>query len=119
MTGQLLAVLRRRFPLAAQYVEAAARAGEEGRVVSHSLTDYVIPTIRDKPEIAELVCVEDEYKYSAFGAKGVGEIALISTPLAIANAVSDAIGVRCYDLPLNAEKVHFAQGGKTGHGRGD
>ena len=31
--GQLLAVLRRRFPLAAQYVEAAARAGEEGRVV--------------------------------------------------------------------------------------
>ena len=31
--GQLLAVLRQRFPLAAQYVEAAARAGEEGRVV--------------------------------------------------------------------------------------
>jgi DNA polymerase-1 len=31
--GQLLAVLRRRFPEAAGYVEAAARAGEEGRVV--------------------------------------------------------------------------------------
>jgi DNA polymerase-1 len=31
--GQLLAVLRRRFPVAAEYVEAAARAGEEGRVV--------------------------------------------------------------------------------------
>jgi DNA polymerase-1 len=31
--GQLLAVLRRRFPVAAGYVEAAARAGEEGRVV--------------------------------------------------------------------------------------
>jgi DNA polymerase-1 len=31
--GQLLAVLRRRFPAAAGYVEAAARAGEEGRVV--------------------------------------------------------------------------------------
>lgn len=31
--GQLLAVLRRRFPDAAGYVEAAARAGEEGRVV--------------------------------------------------------------------------------------
>jgi DNA polymerase family A len=35
--GQLLAVLRRRFPLAAQYVEAAARAGEEGRVVRSRL----------------------------------------------------------------------------------
>ncbi len=31
--GQLLAVLRQRFPAAAGYVEAAARAGEEGRVV--------------------------------------------------------------------------------------
>jgi DNA polymerase family A len=31
--GQLLAVLRRRFPVAAGFVEAAARAGEEGRVV--------------------------------------------------------------------------------------
>jgi hypothetical protein len=31
--GQLLAVLRRRFPRAAGYVEAAARAGEEGQVV--------------------------------------------------------------------------------------
>ena len=31
--GQLLAVLRRRFPVAAEYVESAARAGEEGRVV--------------------------------------------------------------------------------------
>jgi DNA polymerase-1 len=35
--GQLLAVLRRRFPSAAQYVEAAARAGEEGRVVRSRL----------------------------------------------------------------------------------
>lgn len=31
--GQLLTVLRQRFPAAAGYVEAAARAGEEGRVV--------------------------------------------------------------------------------------
>lgn len=35
--GQLLAVLRRRFPLAASYVEAAAREGEEGRVVRSRL----------------------------------------------------------------------------------
>jgi DNA polymerase I-like protein with 3'-5' exonuclease and polymerase domains len=35
--GQLLAVLRQRFPAAAGYVEAAARAGEEGRVVKSVL----------------------------------------------------------------------------------
>ena len=34
---QLLAVLRHRFPLAAQYVELAARAGEEGKVVRSRL----------------------------------------------------------------------------------
>ncbi|HEY7429728.1 MAG TPA: bifunctional 3'-5' exonuclease/DNA polymerase [Streptosporangiaceae bacterium] len=34
---QLLAILRNRFPLAARYVEAAARAGEEGRVVRSRL----------------------------------------------------------------------------------
>ena len=63
--------------------------------------------------------MEDEYKYSAYGAKGVGEIALISTPLAIANAVYDAIGIRFYDLPLNAEKVYFAIKEKMGHGNRD
>jgi DNA polymerase-1 len=35
--GQLLGVLRRRFPAASGYVEAAARAGEEGRVVTSVL----------------------------------------------------------------------------------
>src|SRR5580692_12020968 len=35
--AQLLAVLRRRFPRADAYVEAAARAGEEGRVVRSRL----------------------------------------------------------------------------------
>lgn len=81
---------------------------ENGRMLNNSYTDYVIPTVKDKPELAEIVYVEDEFKYSGYGAKGVGEIAFIATPLAIANAVYDAIGVRFYDLPLNAEKVYFA-----------
>ncbi len=89
---------------------------ENGRIINHSYTDYVIPTIKDKPEIADLVSVEDEYKYSGFGAKGVGEIAFIMTPLAIANAVYDAVGIRFYELPLDAEKVYFAIRRETAHG---
>jgi len=81
---------------------------ENGKMVNPSFTDYLIPTIMDKPEIAEFISVEDEYKYSGYGAKGVGEIAFIATPLAVANAVYDAIGVRFYDLPISAEKVYFA-----------
>ena len=80
---------------------------EEGRMVNDSFGDYMIPTILDKPEMEPYVMVEDEYKYSGFGAKGVGEIALISTPLAIANAVYAATGTRFYSLPLSPEQVYF------------
>jgi CO/xanthine dehydrogenase Mo-binding subunit len=97
--------------------EAVVR--KNGKIINASYTDYVIPTIKDKPETADFVSVEDEYKYSGYGAKGVGEIALISTPLAIVNAVYDAIDIRFYDLPLNAEKVYFAIKEKMDHGSRD
>lgn len=85
---------------------------ENGLMLNSSFTDYLIPTIKDKPKLSDFVAVEDEYKYSGYGAKGVGEIALIATPLAIANAVYDAIGVRFYDLPLNAEDIYFSLNNK-------
>jgi CO/xanthine dehydrogenase Mo-binding subunit len=85
-------------------------------MMNHSYTDYLIPTIKDMPEMADLVVVEDEYKYSGFGAKGVGEIAFIATPLAIANALNQALGTRFYDMPLDMEKIFFAMKEKKSHG---
>ena len=81
---------------------------ENGKILNPSFTDYLIPTIKDKPEMAEVVSVEDEFKYSAFGVKGVGEICLIATPAAIVNAVYNAIGIRFYELPQDMEKIYFA-----------
>jgi len=89
---------------------------KDGRMLNPSYTDYLIPTIKDMPEMAELVVVEDEYKYSGFGAKGVGEIAFIATPLAIANALYQAVGIRFYDMPLDTEKIYFAIREKKNHG---
>jgi CO/xanthine dehydrogenase Mo-binding subunit len=89
---------------------------KDGRMLNPSYTDYLIPTIKDMPEMAELVVVEDEYKYSGFGAKGVGEIAFIATPLAIANALYQAVGIRFYDMPLDTEKIYFAIREKRNHG---
>jgi CO/xanthine dehydrogenase Mo-binding subunit len=77
-------------------------------MLNNSLTDYLVPTIRDMPEIADYVAVEEEYRYSGFGAKGVGELVLIATPLAIVNAVYDATGVQFSELPLDREKTFFA-----------
>ncbi len=89
---------------------------KDGRMQNPSYTDYLIPTIKDMPEMADLVVVEDEYKFSGFGAKGVGEIAFIATPLAIANALHQALGIRFYDMPLDMEKVYFAIREKKSHG---
>ena len=88
----------------------------DGKMMNHSYTDYLIPTIKDMPKMEDLVVVEDEYKYSGFGAKGVGEIAFIATPLAIANALNQALGIRFYEMPLDMEKIYFAIREKKSHG---
>ncbi|MBM4330641.1 MAG: xanthine dehydrogenase family protein [Deltaproteobacteria bacterium] len=89
---------------------------KDGRMLNPSYTDYLIPTIKDMPEMADLVVVEDEYKYSGFGAKGVGEIAFIATPLAIANALYQALGIRFHEMPLDMEKIYFTLREKKSHG---
>ncbi|MEM3432556.1 MAG: xanthine dehydrogenase family protein molybdopterin-binding subunit [Candidatus Methanomethyliaceae archaeon] len=78
-----------------------------GRMINDSYTDYLIPTIKDKPDIHTLTVVEDEYKYSGYGAKGVGELLCIAVPAAILNAVYNATGVRFYQVPLSPEQVYF------------
>ncbi|MCD6428529.1 MAG: xanthine dehydrogenase family protein [Desulfurococcales archaeon] len=80
---------------------------EKGRLLNPDLTDYVVPTAMDVPEIAKPVYVEDLFKYGPFGAKGVGEMALIPAPAAIANAVSHALGIRITKLPITPEALYF------------
>ena len=69
-----------------------------------SMKDYYIPTIADVPEIVPII-VESAEPSGPFGAKGVGEPALIPTAPAILNALADALGQRIYDLPANLERV--------------
>jgi len=76
----------------------------QGRVLNPSLTNYLIPTAADTPEIVPII-VEDPYPDGPFGAKGVGEPGAVPTAGAIANAVFDAVGVRITRLPITAERV--------------
>jgi CO/xanthine dehydrogenase Mo-binding subunit len=69
-----------------------------------SFVNYLIPTSRDIPEVIP-VLVEDAEPTGPFGAKGVGEPALIPSAPAILNAIADAIGQRIFDLPANLERV--------------
>ena len=69
-----------------------------------SFVNYLIPTSKDVPEVIPMI-VEDQEPSGPFGAKGVGEPALIPTTPAILNAIADAIGERIYHLPANLERV--------------
>lgn len=71
---------------------------------TENLHDYLIPTIGDIPPIETLI-VEVEDPHGPFGAKGLGEHALIPTAPAILNAIRDATGARVERLPATPERV--------------
>lgn len=77
---------------------------DKGTILNPGLSNYLIPTIADVPEIISLI-TEDEEDTGPFGAKGVGEPPLIPTAPAILNAVSNALGIRFTELPLTPEKI--------------
>ena len=81
---------------------------DNGQLINPNFVDYVLPSPGDMPDVIEPIIVEIPHKNGPFGAKGIGETALIPVAPAIANAVFDAVGVRIRDLPIKAEKIFLA-----------
>jgi CO/xanthine dehydrogenase Mo-binding subunit len=74
---------------------------------TENLHDYLIPTFGDVPEI-ECFLVEDREPLGPYGAKGIGEPALIPTAPAILNAIHHATGVWVRRLPATPDRVRAA-----------
>ncbi len=74
---------------------------------TENLHDYLIPTFGDMPRI-EVIIVEDPEPLGPFGAKGIGEPALIPTAPAILGAIYQATGVRITRLPATPDRVRAA-----------
>jgi CO/xanthine dehydrogenase Mo-binding subunit/aerobic-type carbon monoxide dehydrogenase small subunit (CoxS/CutS family) len=69
-----------------------------------NLHDYLIPTAGDVPPI-ESILIEEASPAGPFGAKGIGEQALIPTAPAILNAIHDATGARIRRVPATPDRV--------------
>ena len=82
-------------------------AYDNGQLINPNLVDYVLPSLGDMPPVIDPICVEVPDRNGPFGAKGIGESALIPVAPAIANAIYDAVGVRIKDLPIKAEKIYL------------
>lgn len=88
---------------------------EEGRVVNPTFMDYKIPCAQQIPEIVSIP-VEVPLPEGPFGAKGIGELAVVGIAPAVGNAIYDALKVRIKDLPLFPERVLSAIEEQTGNG---
>jgi 2-furoyl-CoA dehydrogenase large subunit len=77
---------------------------DDGSFISGTFADYLLPTTMEVP--APLILhFESPSPFTPLGAKGVGEGNCMSTPVCIANAVADALGVAEIDLPLSPSKL--------------
>jgi xanthine dehydrogenase YagR molybdenum-binding subunit len=76
-----------------------------GRPMNHNLAEYHVPVNADVHAIDVIFVHEKDDLINPLGVKGVGEIGIVGTAAAIANAVFHATGKRVRDLPITIEKV--------------
>jgi 2-furoyl-CoA dehydrogenase large subunit len=78
--------------------------GPDGSFLTGTFADYLVPTAMEVP--APLILhMETPSPFTPLGTKGVGEGNCMSTPVCLANAVADALGVAAIDLPLTPAKI--------------
>jgi CO/xanthine dehydrogenase Mo-binding subunit len=85
---------------------------KHGRMRNDRLTNYIIPTSLDAPEMITRV-VEIPFAGGPFGAKGLGEIPLDGPAPAVAQAIEAATGIVLDTLPMTPERVFTALEAKS------
>jgi xanthine dehydrogenase YagR molybdenum-binding subunit len=78
---------------------------EFGDYLNHDLAQYHVPVNADVRRIEVHWLDEDDPHLNPMGSKGIGEIGIVGTAAAIANAVHHATGVRFRELPLRPDRI--------------
>lgn len=76
-----------------------------GDIANHDLADYHIATNADVGTIDAIWIDEKDQHVNPLGTKGIGEIGIVGTAAAIANAVFHATGRRVRNLPITLDKL--------------
>lgn len=76
-----------------------------GKIMNHNLAEYHIPAHADVADIEVIFVDEQDDKVSPLGVKGLGEIGIVGTAAAVANAIFHATGKRVRDLPITIDKL--------------
>lgn len=76
-----------------------------GRFMNHNYAEYHIPVNADVRDIEVIFVEEHDEKVSPIGVKGLGEIGIVGTAAAIANAIYHATGKRVHELPITIDKI--------------
>ena len=76
-----------------------------GRFMNHNFAEYHIPANADVDDIEVIFVDEPDTEVSPLGIKGLGEIGIVGTAAAIANAIFHATGKRVRDLPITIDKL--------------
>jgi 2-furoyl-CoA dehydrogenase large subunit len=77
---------------------------DDGSFLTGTFADYLVPTTMEVPT-PELYHIESPSPFTPLGAKGAAEGNCMSTPVCIANAVCDALGIDDIQLPLMPAKL--------------
>lgn len=78
---------------------------KDGKVLNKSFVDYKIPTIDNAPETFIAMGVEHPEETGPYGARGIGEPAMVPGAPAIANAIYNATGCRFTEMPITPERI--------------
>ncbi|MGH2889431.1 MAG: xanthine dehydrogenase family protein molybdopterin-binding subunit [Solirubrobacteraceae bacterium] len=76
-----------------------------GHYVNHDLAEYHIATCADIRDLQVEWVEEHDPHVNPMGTKGIGEIGIVGTAAAVANAVHNATGIRIRDLPITSDRL--------------
>jgi xanthine dehydrogenase YagR molybdenum-binding subunit len=85
--------------------EASVMDHRLGHIATRDLVDYHVPVNADVRELEALWLDEPDEHANPMGTKGIGEIGIVGSAAAVANAVHNATGIRVRDLPITPDKL--------------